>query len=484
MTRREIEDRLRGFTWPEPPDTLRARVLAAAASESRGALRTAEAAAVLHSHPVPMNEPRTLRRPLWRTAPVLFLLAAFVTIGACAGLDLWAKRELDVEIARLQAKYGSLDAATAAIPPVPDADNRARVVRAAAEFAVPIAGQHFRLLLRPVASPVPAGLRAFADANRDAIRVLADIRTRHQSNWQMAYRNETYEPLNSLATLSNALFIAALLDIEAGRPDEAAGLIVSGLGMAASLRQEPDDFAQTVRVHNIMPRQLDGIRRLISTSTPSATALKELAWWLAENRAPGSMQMILLDGAKGTNAMFARMERGDIDAQTVDYIYPMTWPDWPSALVRPAARIGRPFVRMARVRSLRRFEQMLDELTGPRPRPASTEPMQPPRWALVDRLVDKFTSEVWYYGPRADDFASTLAVTEVAVAVRRFKLDRFDYPADLSALVPNYLDHLPIDPYTGRPPTYARQASGFALQARGSRPEVRNSLALDWDVKR
>ncbi len=169
-----------------------------------------------------MNEPRAFRRPVWRTAPVLFVIAALIVIGACTGLDLWAKRELDVEIARLQAKYGSLDVATVKVPAVPDADNRARVVRAAAEFVVPIAGPAIPLLKLPVPSPVPADLRAFANANRDAIRLLGDIRTRQQSNWEVDYQNRESSAVGFPALLSDAIFVTSLLDLEAGRPDDAA----------------------------------------------------------------------------------------------------------------------------------------------------------------------------------------------------------------------------------------------------------------------
>jgi len=182
--------------------------------------------------------------------------------------------------------------------------------------------------------------------------------------------------------------------------------------------------------------------------------------------------------------VLARMESGDIDPRTVEAIYPMTWPKWPSAFLGPAARIGRPFVRKARMKSLRQIEQVLDELTGPRPRRAAKEPPPPQRWALVDRLVDKATSGIWNDGDESDDFSSALGIAEIGVALRRFKLERFDYPDDLSALVPSYLDRLPIDPYTGRPPVYARPGSGFTLRAGTSVPEKRNWLAVDWDVKR
>ena len=60
---------------------------------------------------------------------------------------------------------------------------------------------------------------------------------------------------------------------------------------------------------------------------------------------------------------------------------------------------------------------------------------------------------------------SVLGVTEIGVALRRYRLDRGSYPDELSALVPAYLARLPIDPVTGRPPVYARSGAGFTLKA-------------------
>jgi len=240
MTTREIEDRLRGLAWPSPPAELRARVLAA------GALRTAEAQD-RDAHARPIVEPHALRRSAWRTAPVLFIIAALIVIGACTGLDLWTKRELDAELAQLQAKYGNLDEASVGVPPVPDTDNRARVVRAAIELAAPMPGQRYHYLPFPVPSPVPANLRAFAGVNRDALRVLGDVRVRHQSNWEADYQDGRLPQWNSVRILSDAIFVTVLMHIEDGRPDEAARLIVSGLGISASIRQEPDTVAQLTR---------------------------------------------------------------------------------------------------------------------------------------------------------------------------------------------------------------------------------------------
>ncbi|MEZ5319263.1 MAG: hypothetical protein R2752_17815 [Vicinamibacterales bacterium] len=51
--------------------------------------------------------------------------------------------------------------------------------------------------------------------------------------------------------------------------------------------------------------------------------------------------------------------------------------------------------------------------------------------------------------------------------------------------MPEYLDRLPIDPYTGQPPVYARQGEGFTLRAQGSEdlPESAKR-ALQWSVAR
>jgi hypothetical protein len=481
MTTRDLEDRVRQ-AWPSPSDGLRERVLTAAA------LRMAEAKTTpgVALPAPPMSDPRQLHTPVWRTAPALFVFAALIVIASCSGLDIWSGNELDREIVRLQKKYGSLDVATSRVAPVPDSDNRALVVRAAARHAVPIQDRnyHYQFLAFPVPSPVSAELRAFADANRDAIELLDGIRSRHQSNWNEYFQRGVDPPWTSIQLVSHAIFVRSLLDIEAGQPDDAARAITYGLAVAASMRQETATVAQEIRIGGVASVQLKALRQLLAASTPSAPALDQLAFWLAENRKLDPMQLALLAQMKDVSAMFARMEEGDIDLNVIDFIYPMTWPRWPSILLETAGVVGRPFVRTARLRYLRYMDQLLDIQAGPRPRPLLPERPWPQPWQLVDRLVERFTVGTSYLIETGDNFASSLAVAEIAVALRRFKLDRGDYPDDVSALVPGYLDQLPIDPYTGRTPVYARQGSGFLLQGTASTPERTKWLALEWDVKK
>jgi hypothetical protein len=479
----DVEDRVRQMHWPEPSPALRVRVLSDAPVAERPTTWTARVARdpAVRAEPPMFSETTRHAERGWRRFGVLAGFSLLLIIGSCAGLDVAEGQRVDAEVARFEARYGSLDESTLVVPAVPAADNRAHVVRAAAALTVPLPGLAYHHITFPAPSPVPGDLRAFAEANREAIRLAGDVRTRRQSNWEIDYRGRSEAlPYQSIRILSDAIYLTALLDLEAGRADDATRMVATGLGVSASLRQEPEAFAQHVRINDVARRQVAALREIVTGSEPSPRVLEELAGWLAENRTPDPMLVSILSAVKGGNTLFARMENGDIDPATVTYIYPMTWPSWPSAFLGSAARIGRPFVRQARVRYLQYMGQLLDVLSSPRPHPPLPEPQAPPRWALVDRLTDKFTAGSAWNAVFADDFLSELGAAELAVALRRFRLDRGVYPDDPSVLVPRYLASLPIDPYTGRPPVYARQGAGFTLRPTGRDPEL--SRRLEWNV--
>ena len=214
-----------------------------------------------------------------------------------AGVDLWAGRRINVEVARLEQKYGGLDKGTLKVPPVPDGDNRARALRAAAAL---ISGQSevqssaYRFLAQPGPVPVPPDLRAFVEANRGALKLAHEARARRESNWEVDYSNNlNHPPLWDIRTLSYLISVAARMDLEAGWPDEAATGIASGLALSASLRQESMLLAQLIRIA-VASQHFQAVQRLVTDTEPSTAALEELARWLAENRAPDPMHVGLL----------------------------------------------------------------------------------------------------------------------------------------------------------------------------------------------
>ncbi len=420
------------------------------------------------------------RSPRRRRIRLSFLLGALLLLVGYAGFDLWAGHSVNVAIARLEKQYGRIDAYPLTVAYVPAGENRARVVRAAATLIALAPGTTDTDFSRAYGgfvtsvppAPVPTELRNFVEANREALRVADDARTRRQSNWEVEYRSGGERPpLLGIRALSNAIYLSTCLDLRAGQPEDAAKAIATGLAVSGSLRQEPDLLAQLIRIAS-GTQQFDAVHRLLIESEPSKTSLEDLARWLAEDRTPDPAWVGLVSEMKTFNAVLTQLGSG----RSVAYDSPL----W----LGPLARFGRPVIRLAQARYLRQMGDLLDVQAGPRPRPAPAEDaLRRWGWAKwldyapsLERSIDSF-----------DRFNSALGATELAVALRRFKIDHGTYPDDLSALVPVYMAIVPIDAFTGQPPVYARQGAGFHLYAPdgGYFPRPADRLmasALDWTV--
>jgi hypothetical protein len=389
---------------------------------------------------------------------IRFLFVCCVVLALVAGtaFDVWARRRADAELVRLEKRFGSLGGRSIVAPPVAAADNSARFVSAAAALAVrpaPKSGYdtlddaitHFDRLLGP--SPVPEDVRTWLEANQEAIRLAGEAVPRHQASWDADYAGGGTLRLLDIRTLSNALYLAAILDLKAGHPDEASRNTAAGLAVAASLRHEPSMTSQLIRV-GVAMQQCQAVKRLIARSEPSKTVLEELARALSENRQTDPMRVAL---------------RGELSFMKVVMV----------------PNEGGPLDRMGRVESLRHLERLIDAEEGPRPRPRVPVPsgswLRDPRHiasTLLSGLERTVTS--------GDTHNNGLAVAEVGVALRRYRLDRGSYPGDLSALVPAYLGRLPIDAMTGKPPVYLRSGAGFTLKASPVTPT--GNVALEWVV--
>jgi hypothetical protein len=413
-------------------------------------------------------------RKIW----IVIIVGILLLLVARTGLDLWAGHRVNVEISRVEQQYGSLDERTLSAAPVPAGDNRARVIRAAAALTVPGPETNrpaFRGAL-PASAPVPPDLTAFVEANRLALRVADEARARRQSNWEADYTisRSNAPPWMDVRTLSNAIYLATRLDLHDGRPDDAARKIMSGLAVSASVRQEPDLIAQLIRCA-LGIQQFEVVQQLLIQAEPSKASLDELAKWLAENRMPDPMRLGLLSELKHFNAVLMRMEDGNV----VRMNGATDSPFW----LGPLARLGRPLIRLAQVRHLEQVGHLLDVQAGPRPRPASAAAPAASSW--LQRLDNLGIAGLERTMDTSDLFNGELGAAELAVALRRFRIDQGHYPDALSALVPVYVADVPIDPSTGRPPVYSREGAGFRLRLQGGRNfSALMAAALDWNVPR
>jgi hypothetical protein len=393
-----------------------------------------------------------------------------VLLLARTGVDLWAKRRVNSQVTALEAQHGSLDVSTLRVPDVPEANNRARAMRAAIALLVGDNGVQesvARFQAAGAPAPVPADLQAFVENNRAALKVAAEARSRPQSNWEVDYSTGSNAPeFLQIRRLSTALYLAFRMDLDAGRTDEAARWLATGLALSASLRQEPSLLTQLIR-SAVALQQFRGVQRLLTESDPSMPALEELARLLAENRTPAPMHLALLGELKTFHDSMRRSVAGEGGL-------------WPGQI--PWLR--RPLFRVAHARYLGQFSRLLNEELGPRPRPEVSS-QDPPNLSLIPGGVAMAVRGVERAMDTGDLHTSALSIAELAVALRRYQLASSEYPATLEALTPTYLATIPSDPLTGTLPTYTQQTGGFTLQSDHRKDLARDSAELlTWTVRR
>lgn len=403
-------------------------------------------------------------------ALVLLLLVARL------GVDVWAKRRVSVQRAALEAQFGSLDVSTLQVPPVPESENRARILRAAVAL---VAGHDERqqsmreFQAKRAPTPVPADLRAFVDQNRDALRLAVDAAGRPRANWEVDYATGGNAPgLLEIRRLSSALYFDARIALDEGRPDDAARALGAGLALAASLRQEPSLISQLIRCA-VALQHFEGVQRLLAGSEPSEPALASLAERLAENREPSPMHIGFMGELKTFNALLGRAAEGE----TASFFVPNQGVSWWG---RPASWVMRPWARMMHAQYLEQLGALIDAERGPRPRAAVV-----PSASSGPRLFPTAAPGLERAMDTGDQHNSALAMAELAVAVRRHRLAKGTYPADLSAVAPAYIASVPSDALNGKPFSYARQDSGFTLRSEHPKALERQSAStLTWTVTR
>jgi hypothetical protein len=397
---------------------------------------------------------------------LVFITGLLAVLIAAVVVDVVAGWRLRREYARLEQRFGVLDARGGFAPEVPDEDNSARVIRAASILVVRGPGRRHYAEMRTAlgqyqnasaSAPIPEDVRAFIDANAEALRVADLAVTKRQANWEADYfAGDDMPRFLFVRGLSEAAYVSAVRATKEGHADEASRRLITGLAVASSLRNERSLIAQLIRI-SVAAQQLEGLRRLVADAEPSAAALTELARALSESAATDPMQVGLLGELRYGNNEVLKMERSS---------------KW---------RLLRPFVRLARRDFLLEMERLLDLQAGPRPHPPYVNRSARGPWDWR-KITLAYTPGLQRAIDSGDDFTTMRGVAETGVALRRYRLERGAYPNDLSALVPAYLPKVPLDATTGRPPAYARSGAGFTLKGLSSRQGSAASPALEWAV--
>jgi len=299
--------------------------------------------------------------------------------------------------------------------------------------------------------------------------------------------------LDELFQANRLMFLAACLDAEKNRPSDAVAKFRANLALASSLAGEPDYHCSIAARRFVASLAIDGLTRIVSrtdvsgedlrllqrdlerfvASTPLRNAIEaELASYcdscvffasgksrtvppLSDFPLPGALPPPSL--AVNAGPVLAWLFRGAIKMDQAAAIKCcLAFLDNPGA---PSAAARKAMLEVAGIIGKDRLVRIAQKQATARAAGATVEDSffmsAAMYWSLKDRLA------------RGDSLSLRAGAAAAALAALRFKNDTGHWPENLAALVPAYLDKVPLDS-TGNPLVYTVLPDGIAVYSVGS----------------
>ena len=260
-----------------------------------------------------------------------------------------------------------------------------------------------------------------------------------------------------VGALSELISARTLSLSEAGDGDAAVDSALSSLQIRRALRD--------ARWISISGHQVAAV---LSLSQPSAQALTRLQTALeADDRPEQPLENFLRERARYVELIWRRYYGTDPNAPR-QYRLPM---------LSITETVMRPWFTHNAVEVLRLWAQLTAVARTPWPDKAqrSTEILE------SHRTDQQASRQATYFGTLVNRslaigaFSQAVDATplivdrssRIAVAVERFRRDRGNVPSALSDLVPQYLNDVPVDPFTGRPLLFRLSADAYTIYSVG-----------------
>lgn len=254
-------------------------------------------------------------------------------------------------------------------------------------------------------------------------------------------RGELYTHLGGLSRLLNTLSVKVLYEAEIGDPDAATATLLDCFALAESLRMEPLEISQSTRLLMIS-RTLDALEDAQIRVAFSPAQLTRL-----------QSQLRSLEG---------------IDPNVNGYIGSEILVQRYVDQVQSEDSFGEPefSALMARLHtpSAEAFHSAVHILVDAIPRPYAEAVV------AYQGVHAKFPDFHWAYPRSLNGIARTQASlrnAQVGLALGRYALAHTGLPDSLEALVPDFLDRVPLDPFDDQPLRYRRVGEGFVVYAVG-----------------
>lgn len=326
--------------------------------------------------------------------------------------------------------------------------------------------------LPDLAEPVPPGMlkdiRGYLEANAEVLPLLHKAAALEECKFDLDFTQGVGMLMPHLAKLRQAarlLALEALERIEAGKGDDAAASLLACLRMGECVRQEPVLISALVRIacDAIAIAQLE---RWASRTRPSPAVLERLEAALATAADPRIIEQAMVGercfGIDVYQSYIFKPNRAEMirNLGDMDVPFPLLVNLIPNAYFKEdmccyldimnayvaAARKPYPECYLVGARVGKDLEERI------------------PKCFVVARLLLPALGRVFASGQQ---HLARCDSARVALAVLRYKAKHGRLPADLAALVPDFVKAIPPDPFDGKPLRYRADADGFTVYTIG-----------------
>ena len=290
--------------------------------------------------------------------------------------------------------------------------------------------------------------------------------------------------MGSIRTMARFLSIKAELAAQAGNGAEAFATVLEGLKLADLLRQEPTLITQLVRIacEHLMIACLERITDKTDVSSNQAQALiAELA-----KHTDAAPWIRTMDGERVCMGLwcYQTIQHGSFR----DFVSFFTLEtNNQRALAWMLAYPYAPILKKDFAIYLKLMSQIQDYYKVPYWQAAETIRNHPldqqiPRYCIMTHLIILNLEGLVDRKTRMD---AVVYVARVGLGLKLFKQKNGAYPDTLDKLAPEFLENIPVDPFTGKALMYRKAAAGFILYSLGPNQQDDNGMppTPKWDDK-
>jgi len=312
----------------------------------------------------------------------------------------------------------------------------------------------------------------YVDRRKQTVELVGKAHGLGQARYDYAFPSGNVSYLSPLREITRLMALAAWVDAEEDRPADAILRIRESLSMGRSLRDDPRSISSLVSMAMAAITTRTALPRVLARTNPSNADLAALQRDVERFADEFSLRLGLEGEIAQLLQNYEDVELGKTPIQNVCspsvYIGLGGRPVEASWVDRNLSSVLSVFYKRDVATSVRYYLWALDHIDGdPRTFANSSDSLltaiRNGRYVIARSCVDS-TQRL---PTQAELMRSTLQATAAALAACRYRNDHGTWPESLDALVPGYIDKVPLDPMTGKPLVYRIEETGIVVYSIG-----------------